>query len=67
MLVDLGVPLGASRWPQPGWCPVSAPTAVLLARLANILESARLNHGTPAGLVHIKQAQELLDTIRDGI
>ena len=49
---------------------MSAPTAVLLARLANMLESARIaakESDATAAELHITQAQELLEVARDGV
>ena len=47
---------------------MSAPTSVLLARLANLLESARIaakESDATAAELHIIQAQELLEIARD--
>lgn len=49
---------------------MAAPTAVLLARLAGLLESARLDigHGDTLGAdLHIIKAAELVAMIQDGV
>ena len=49
---------------------MTAPMSVLLARLANMLESARIEakeSDATAAELHIIQAQELLEVARDGV
>lgn len=65
---DHALGVGAEPTEQPREEPM-APMSVLLARLANMLESARISAkeaDATAAELHIVQAQELLEVARDG-